>query len=268
MEPRSLHETSQWLTFFERTPLLPKLSCKGNPHPDPPPPPLARYPLSPQWHTLGDCAGLSTGHTTFSTQHCQPSNSICLPLSLEAFICMREMSRCLPSMKRKKKWYFPPHCMSWIINLCARPSDTRHAILCAPEPKVRFLCFIGKHSQNIYRFFFLILSACYIWHRSAAYIKDQSVGDKELLLPLTLNKGGLMWVTHTQKKQSGAAVLDKKPKWQINPPSRLLRLFLVHAHLWECHHFTVWCRRIPPALSAPGRDRTCFISGKSSLCFQ
>lgn len=68
-----------------------------------------------------------------------------------------------------------------------------------------------KHSEkHIWLFFFFIEAGT-----SDIFmlpVKDQSVGDTQLLLPLTLNQGDVMWV----KKQTGAAALDNKPKWQVN----------------------------------------------------
>ncbi len=51
----------------------------------PTPDPLyGSLPLSPHWHTLGDCGSLSASNTTFSTQHCQPSSSFAFLFLLAA----------------------------------------------------------------------------------------------------------------------------------------------------------------------------------------
>lgn len=100
-ELKVLHQTSRWHKF-QANPSNAKALMKRKS----PPPPTSTHPffgslpLSPLWHTLGDCTSLSASHTTFSTHHCQPSNSICFPLSLAALICMREMSHALPSIKK------------------------------------------------------------------------------------------------------------------------------------------------------------------------
>lgn len=98
---------------FKRTPFGAKALMKRKSPPHTPHPIFGSLSLSCQWHTLGDCANLRTRHTTFSTQHCWPSNSICFPLSLAAFICMREMSRGLRSMKKRS---VPPPCTWRIVN--------------------------------------------------------------------------------------------------------------------------------------------------------
>lgn len=103
---------------FERTPPMPKLLWKGNPHPDPHSPHSPFLWLAPsflQWHTLGDCASLSASHTTFSTQHCQPSNSICLPFRSQLSFAWGKWAVASQAWKKKRS-VFPP-CTWCITNL-------------------------------------------------------------------------------------------------------------------------------------------------------
>lgn len=78
LEP--LHRLCKGDINFEWTP-----PWKEIPTPDPL---YASLPLSP--HTLGDCASPSASHTTFSTQHCQTSSSICLPPVFRSLLHLHE----------------------------------------------------------------------------------------------------------------------------------------------------------------------------------
>lgn len=93
-----------------------------------------------------------------------------------------------------------------------------------------------------------------------------SVGDKQLLLPLTLNQGD-----RSQKHSLEQLYLTSSPSGKSTPPSRLainkplpsFPLFPRSAHLCESHHFTVWRSRTPRSLS--GRQMLYVRGGLSAF---
>ncbi len=154
------------------------------------------------------------------------------------------------------------------------PSKTRHDILCAPGPEFRFFTFDMKT-----RLFWIGLwqtapPRC-IWSLSAACTKDRSVGDKQLLLPLTLNQGDVMRVKKTvwSSWTWQAAQVASQPHPAASPLITLSPLFSFpsspfggSAHLWESHHFTVWCSGTPRRLSAQEGKGNVSCQGRT-VCF-
>lgn len=153
------------------------------------------------------------------TQHF-PHSTFSLPLFLlAAFICMREMSCGLPSVKEKKKkiisihlagggsqiyctsiWDKPWHCLCTWTRI--------HAVALNVNTKL-WLWLWNKAALKV--FFIFFLRAPSIWNVSAACTKGRSVVDKQLLLPLTLSQGDVMQVRKRKKERknlSGAAEPD------------------------------------------------------------
>lgn len=195
---------------------------------------IGSLPLSPQWHTLGDCASLSASHTTFSTQCCQPSNSICLPLSLAALICMREMSRGLPSVTKRKI----------SLHLACDASQTRSAPSTRKHDIIYFLYLhLGfQHLMSIWRW---TTDTFDVFDVSQLHLKplccltmdwSVTVGDKQLLPPVTLNQGDMSLKNSSSCTWQDAQVATRPhpaawPLIKLSPlslfPSFPLSLFLL-----------------------------------------
>lgn len=178
----------------------------------PDPPFLWLVPSFLQWHTLGDCTSLSASHTTFSTQHCQPSNSICLCF----FACSFHLHEGNESWPPEHEESFLPPCMWCFINLLYLhlKLDMLFSLqLNLSSKNMIFLEFDSEKHQVLWCF----PQNSVHFEICCQHTTDWSARHKQLLLPLTLNEGDVISVNHRLEQLH----LTGSPSGKLTPPSHL-----------------------------------------------
>lgn len=241
-------------------------------------------------HSLVPFSGTHWGTVLVSapvTQHF-PHSTFSLPIAFAFPFCLQLSFAwgkwAVASQALKKYIYFHPPCRWCITNLLylylrqgmplSVHLDLNSGFYIWYEHKI--ILTLTLKNKPPWCFFFL-WAQC-IWNLSAACTKGRSVVDKQLLLPLTLSQGDVMQVK--KKKQSGAAEPDtaqvaSQPHSAASPLINLSPLFSFlipplpsgsSAHLWESHHFTVWCSRIPRSLTAQEEKANVLFQWRT-VCF-
>ena len=200
----------RWHKFSRETPSVPKLSRKRKSPPLTPSTAHSLFPLSgTHWGTVLVSAPV--------TQHF-PHSTVSLPIAFASphfagSFHLHEGNEPLPlkHKKKKKERYFPPPCTWCITDL---------------------LCLHLKQSMiQVFRFnmetrlFLISLTPprLTVWNLFAAYTKGWSVGDEQLLLPLTLIQGDVFRVKKKKtkkKKQHKKKKLWSSCTWQAAQAGR------------------------------------------------